>query len=147
MDAGVPSSQLCLYLLPPGLHRAPYLLCPDVPVCQVGTYVYVTNRKSAPGKQKVSQPRGFLFSNFTSGLKSYCKSLLHHWLFAGCRYSSPGIFLTPFRQKSKLAAEKSKPAQAPEAIRELLELVHSLSMFRVLRRVLSRCSHSRESST
>lgn len=147
MDAGVSSSQFCLCLLPPGLHRAPYLLCPYVPICQLGTYVYVTNRKSAPGKQKGVPAQEIFVQQFHIWVKSYCKSLLHHWLFAGCSYSSPGIFLTPFRQKSKLAAEKSKPAQAPEAIRELLELVSSLSMFRVLRTVLSRCSHSRESST
>lgn len=148
MDAGVPSPQLCLCFLLTGLHRLSYLLCPYVPVCQVGTYVHVTARKVHEASKACPSPQDFVqqFHVWAEKLLNG-QSLLHYWLLASCCFSSPGIFLTPFRQKSKLGAEKRRPTQVTEALGELLELAGSLSMFSVVRWVLKCYPRSRVSST
>ena len=104
---------------------------PTVPLCSClpAGHVCLCHQQKKCTRQAKGVPAQEIFvQQFHIWVESYCKSLLHHWLFAGCSYSSPGIFLTTFRQKSKLAAEKSKPAQAPEAIRELLEGTGELSL-------------------
>ena len=93
MDAGVPSSQLCLCFLPTGLHRVSYLLCPYVPVPQGGMHVHVTARKVHQASKACPSPQDFVqqFHVWAEKLLNG-KSLLHHWLLAGCCFPSPGIF-------------------------------------------------------
>lgn len=104
MDAGVPSSRLCLCFPPLGFPRPLDRCALCVSICQRDVYVHPCHHwKSNQESKGCTSLLRFSRSAFHIWAEKpqSCKSLLHHRLLAGCQYSSPGIFLITFGWKNK----------------------------------------------